>query len=152
MGIADPTIFLAGIIQGSQAGDGIETQDYRGALRDAVGHPSAFPGAAIVDPVAGHPTSVTYTDQQAHDCFFEFVQRAARADIVVAYLPHASMGTAIEMHEARRHGRFIVAVTPMAHNWVVRLTASWVLPDLAALKAACADGEFRERYFRHVRP
>lgn len=145
-----PTVFLAGIIQGSQAGIGIEAQEYRHVLRAALCEEAAFPNATVIDPVSDHPASPRYTDAQAHDCFYTNLQFAARADILVAYLPHASMGTGIELFEARRHRGFTVVITPMTHNWVVRLMARWVLPDLDAFQRACQRGDLRDHYFRHL--
>jgi hypothetical protein len=64
-----------------------------------------------------------------------------RADLVVAFVPEASMGTGIEMWEAARHGRAVVAITPLVHNWVVLLTARAIYPDREAFAAALAAGD-----------
>jgi hypothetical protein len=50
------------------------------------------------------------------------------------------MGTAIELWTAQKSDKPVIAVTPLIHNWVVRLTAQEVLPDLDSLIAAINDG------------
>ena len=44
-------------------------------------------------------------------------------DLLIAYVPEASMGTAIEMWEAHQHARVVVTITPLSHNWVVQITS-----------------------------
>lgn len=59
---------------------------------------------------------------------------------MIAYLPHASMGTAMEMWEAFNVGIYIVAVTPFVHHWAVRFTANEILPDLDTLLVEIENG------------
>ena len=65
---------------------------------------------------------------------------AAQADLVIAYVPSASMGTAIEMWQAFRAGTPLVTISPMAANWVVRFLSDAVLPDLGAFANWVCDG------------
>ncbi len=55
------------------------------------------------------------------------------------------MGTAIEMWEAHRQGKAVVAVSPLSHNWAVKFLSHAVYPDLDALEAALASGELERR-------
>lgn len=137
-------IFLAGIIQGSHAGDGTHPQDYREPMRRAL--LEAFPGAEIYDPVAEHPASVGYGEDKGRQVFFGLMDAAARHDLLAAWLPLASMGTAIEIWEAGRAGVFVAAVTPMRKNWVIRFLCDALYPDLAALERACRDGSLRAAF------
>jgi len=77
---------------------------------------------------------------QQRQAFFSLVETAASIDLLVAYLPQASLGTAIEMWEAYHHGRVVVAITPLRENWVVNLLARAVLPSIEAFEAFAADG------------
>jgi hypothetical protein len=52
------------------------------------------------------------------------------------------MGTAIEMHEARRGGAVVLAVTPLTANWVIRAYSDRIFPDIAALTQFLASDEF----------
>jgi hypothetical protein len=65
-------------------------------------------------------------------------------DVVVAFLPEASMGTAIEIWEAFRHGRRVVTISPLERNWVVRYCSHLVLEDFSALEQALEDGTFQQ--------
>lgn len=124
-------VFLAGIMQGSRADDGIEGQDYRVAISQAlIDH---IPGVDIIDPFARNPDSVDYNLERARQTFVANTALAAEADVLIAYLPQASMGTAIEMWTAYHARKYIIAVTPLEHNWVVKVTADEVLPDLKSL-------------------
>jgi hypothetical protein len=64
---------------------------------------------------------------------------------VLAFVPEASMGTAIEMWEARRHGRAVIAVSPMHLNWAVKFLSDALYADLDELEAAIRDGALAAR-------
>jgi molybdopterin converting factor small subunit len=135
-------VFLAGIMQGSRADDGIEGQDYRTAISQAlVDH---IPGVEIIDPFARNPDSVDYNLERARQTFVTNTALAAEADVLIAYLPQASMGTAIEMWTAYHAQKYIIAVTPLEHNWVVKVTANEVLPDLTSLLDLIQNGRLAE--------
>lgn len=131
-------IFLAGIIQGSIADAAIHDQDYRARIKAIIA--DALPEAAVYCPVENHPASLDYDDDQGRRVFEQHVWMARDSDLVVAYLPSASMGTAIEMWEAHRKGTPIVAITPLAVNWVVRFLCDLVVADLEEFEAAARDG------------
>ncbi len=131
-------VFVGGIMQGSRRGGGIDDQDYRQAIAEAV--VGRYPAAEIVDPNELHPDGVDYDDEQARKTLLEMFDLAAQADLVVAYAPQASMGTAIEMWQGFQAGAPVVTISPMTTNWVVRHLSSVVLPDLAAFRAWLAGG------------
>ena len=58
----------------------------------------------------------------------------------MAYLPEASLGTAVEMWEAYREGVPVVTISPMRINWVVDLLSSVVCDDLDAFAAWASEG------------
>eukprot|EP00771_Trimastix_marina_P001630 gnl/Trimastix_PCT/2712.p2 GENE.gnl/Trimastix_PCT/2712~~gnl/Trimastix_PCT/2712.p2 ORF type:complete len:145 (-),score=32.88 gnl/Trimastix_PCT/2712:16-450(-) len=116
--------FLAGVIQGNNQGQGMESQDYRTQLQEII--QMHDPTAEILDPWDLTPgmEPPTTTDRIRY-VFEENVRRAANdADIVVAFVPHASMGTSIEMYEAWRKGKRVYCITPLKTNWVCRLYTS----------------------------
>ncbi len=121
-------IFIAGIMQGSMKGHGIQEQDYRKLIREAI--EAQHPEAEIVDPFSLFPDSVTYDDQRAKQVLFEMAAEAGSADIVIAYLPKASMGTALEMIRAYDHGKTILSITPMKANWLIRAISTKIFPSL----------------------
>jgi hypothetical protein len=71
-------------------------------------------------------------------------------DLVIAFVPEASMGTAIETWEACRHGRAVITITPLVHNWVVQLTSLAVYRDREAFEAALTGGEIDRLLLRHA--
>ncbi len=131
-------IFLAGIMQGSRQDHLIDAQDYRNKITQAL--EANVANVRISDPYALHPDSIYYGLEQVRDTFESFTTMASEADVVIAYLPEASMGTAIEMWSAHKSKKPVIAVTPLTHNWVVRLAAEAVLPDLDSLITAINDG------------
>jgi len=76
-------------------GHGIQGQDYRQLICDAV--KIHHPDAEIIDPFSIFPDSVKYNERRARQVFFTMAAEAGSSDIVLAYLPKASMGTALEM-------------------------------------------------------
>jgi hypothetical protein len=47
-------------------------------------------------------------------------------DLLIAFVPEATMGTAIEMWEAARHGRVVVTISPLDLNWAVQFCSDLV--------------------------
>lgn len=126
-------VFVAGIMQGSRIDRWIDDQSYRQAITRAI--LERYPDAEIVDPNELHPRGVDYGDELARETLIAMAELAARADILVAYAPHASMGTAIEMWQAFRAGAIVLTISPLDANWVVRHLSDAVLPDLEAFHA-----------------
>jgi len=136
------TIFIGGIIQGSRNDTSIHPQDYRERLRTVL--EETCPDWTIVDPVEMHPDSISYDSTTSIEAFAELVQTAARSDLLIAYLPEASMGTAIEMWECKRAGVPIVCITQMPTNWTVQVTATAILSSLEEFKDFVGDGNLHK--------
>ena len=132
-------VFLAGIMQGSKARKGIHRQDYRQRLQRAI--EAHVPGVEVYCPWTHHQQSVDYGDDHGKGVFLRHNRMAAEMDVLVAYLPEASMGTAVEMWEAYRHGRIVISISPMSRNWTVRYLSRAIYPDLAAFEEAAQSGE-----------
>ena len=132
-------IFLAGIIQGSIPEGTIHRQDYRGRIKSILA--KFLPGADVYCPIENHPQSLGYDDRRAQDVFSGHVKKAAESDLLITYIPEASMGTAVEMWEAYKNGTPIVTISPLAENWVVKLLSSRVVPGLDEFEALAESGE-----------
>lgn len=143
--------FLSGVMGGSgtgtttEAGIKMESQDYRSLIRKAI--LAADPQAHIIDPLElgeiraaqlypqGTPASKQWTDDSdVRDLFSDVLTAATTCDIIVCYLPCASMGSAIELHEARKAGRQILCICSeeMTSNWVVRCYSDVVFTSIDA--------------------
>ena len=133
--------FLAGIMQGSHLGEVLHHQGYRERLKQLLA--DYFPAADVYDPLADHEDSLQYDDAQGRAVFQHHNDMCRQVDVVIAFVPEASMGTAIEMWEAYQHGRIVVAVSPLVHNWVIRFCSHRVFPDFSALEAAFATGQLQ---------
>jgi hypothetical protein len=130
-------VFIAGIMQGSRTDRGIDVQDYRREITRIL--QSHVPGVEIVDPVVLHPDSVDYSPEQAKQTLLEMVALASQVDVLIAYVPAASMGTALEMWHAYRGNVRVYTVSPLADNWVVRSLSERVFPDMAAFATFVAS-------------
>jgi hypothetical protein len=131
-------VFLAGVIQGSHRGLELHDQSYRQRLKQILA--AQAPDATLTCPIELHPTAIDYGPEEQRRAFFGLVDTASQADILVAYLPEASLGTAIEMWEAHHHGRVVVVISPMRDNWVIILLAVAVVPSLEAFEAFVREG------------
>ena len=121
-------LFIAGIMQGSIQGKGIQTQDYRQMIATAV--KTNHPDTEIVDPFSLFPDSVEYDDTRARQVLFAMAAEAASADVMTPYLPAASMGTTLEMIRAYDNGKYIISISPMDKNWVIRAVSSQIFSTL----------------------
>jgi hypothetical protein len=135
-------IFLAGIMQGSMVELAIHPQDWREAIKELLAR--HVRGASVYCHFSRHPNSVSYDLPDIRRTLAEGLERARRCDLLIAYLPAASMGTAVEMHEAYRSGAMILAVTPLSSNWVVRAYSDRVFADVGELEAFLAGGDLAE--------
>lgn len=131
-------VFIAGVMQADRTDRLLEAQDYRQKISQALQRMS--PEVEILDPFALHPNSVSYDEETARNTFLHLTKLAGTADLLIAYLPKPSMGTAMEMWQAYQSQAYIVAVTPYVHHWAVRFTANEVLPDLETLLAHIENG------------
>ncbi len=121
-------IYIAGIMQGSRQDHDIQGQDYRQLIREAV--QVHHPEAEFYDPFSRFPDSVTFDERRANEALFEMADAAGSADMVIAYLPQASMGTALEMIRAYDNGKTVISISPMAKNWLIRAVSARIFPSL----------------------
>ncbi len=133
-------VFIAGIMQGSRMDRYIDDQDYRRSIAEALRERRA--DIEIMDPNELHPNGVDYGDELAQATLLEMANLASQVDLVVAYVPEASMGTALEMWKAFEADVPIVTISPMSANWVIKHLSSVVLPDMDAFRVWVADGRF----------
>jgi len=135
------TIFIAGIIQGSKKGKVLHNQDYRKDLKRILS--KHFPKARIIDPVAVHPESVYYTFETGKKVFHNSIKQALASDLVIAYLPEASMGTAIEMWECHKKKIPVWTISALKENWVVKFLSKKVFSSTKELESYLEKGRGR---------
>jgi len=133
-------IFIAGIMQGSLKDKGMGNQDYRESIRQLVNE--VHPEYKILDPYSLFPDSVEYDPERARQVLLELAEEAGKSDVVVAFLPEASMGTALEMIRAYDNGKPIISISPMSENWVVRGLSRHVFPTFDDFSAWVRNGGF----------
>lgn len=152
-----PQVFISGAMQGSsQQTAGVEDlgpQNYRSHIRGII--EVVLPGATIVDPLvvftsemlptAGLSEKEVFADDAAVTRVFgEVVKMAADSDVVISNLPVASMGSAVELWEARKHGRVVITISPMRDNWLIRSTSDHNFETMEAFERGLAGVLRRE--------
>ena len=131
--------FLAGIMQGSHTTAALHDQEYRPRIAQLLHE--HFADAEVYDPLAEHNGSLGYGEATGREVFFGHNLMCRQIDVLVAFLPEASMGTAIEMWEAFRHGAAVVSIGPLRVNWSVRFLSHAIYDDVEAFAAAIRSGE-----------
>jgi len=131
-------VFIAGIMQGSLPGVEVHGQGYRSTIREII--LARHPEAEIIDPWELHRESPSYDAERGKRTFLELIEEAGRADIVVAYLSHPSMGTAIEMWRAYEKGASVLTISPLAENWVVKFLSTQVFVTLEEFQTFVKEG------------
>ncbi len=131
-------IFLAGIMQGSHVGLALHNQDYRERIRALL--EEHIPAADVYDPLADHRDSLDYDDQRGRSVFMHHNQLCSQIDVLLAFVPQASMGTAIEMWEAYRHGRVVITISPLEHNWAIKYLSHQLYATVEDFESALASG------------
>jgi hypothetical protein len=136
-------IFLAGIMQGSHTEAILHEQEYRSRLKDLLAR--HLPAAEVYDPLADHAKSLEYGERKGRDVFFRHNLMCREVDVLLAFVPSASMGTAIEMWEAYQHGAAVVTISPLKLNWAVKFLSHVLYADLEEFSAALEDGSLSKR-------
>ena len=131
-------VFIAGVMQGTRPGAGIVPQTYREEITQILRQ--FDPGVEIWDPNRIHPNGVNYDRERAKRTLLEMAELAAAADCLVAYVPEASMGTAIEMWQAYRAGIPVYTISPLTENWVILTLSTEIFPDISAFADFVASG------------
>ncbi|MDP6636855.1 MAG: hypothetical protein QGG42_18300 [Phycisphaerae bacterium] len=131
-------VFLAGIIQGSLSEARIHAQDWRTPIKRILAEHR--PDAEVYCHYSLHPNSITYELPEIIETLSEGFQQAADCDLLIAYVPSASMGTAVEIYEAARNNAIVLTISPMAPNWVLRAYSDEILPDVEAFEQFIASG------------
>ena len=132
------SVFLSGVMQGSNADNSLHAQDYRQELRKVIS--ATHPEAEVVCPAELNPDSVAYDTEAARRAFMGELDLAAESDVLVAYAPVATMGTAVEMYRAHAAGRLVYTISPMATNWAVRFLSAQVFADLGTFETFVREG------------
>ena len=135
--------FLAGVMQGSHTEAAIHDQGYRERIKQLI--EAHFPQAEVYDPLADHSESIAYDEPTGRDVFFRHNEMCRKVDVLVAFLPEASMGTAIEMWEAYQHGAAVITISPMEHNWAVKFLSHELYHDVEQFQAALKSGRIAGR-------
>jgi len=113
-------------------------QDYRSRIAAVL--QAHVTGVEIWDPNRLHPDGVNYGREEAKRTLVEMAELAARADCLIAYVPEASMGTAVEMWQAYRAGVPVYTISPLTDNWVVFTLSTEVFSDLESFAGFVAAG------------
>jgi len=131
-------VFLAGIIQGSLSEATIHDQDWRTPIKRILAE--HHPEAEVYCHYSVHPNSITYDLPEIKETLADGFQRSADCDLMIAYVPSASMGTAIEIYEAHRNNAIVLTISPMAPNWVLRAYSDEIFADIPAFETFIANG------------
>ena len=140
-------VFIGGIMQGSRHENTLDPQTYRHIIGDCLR--AHLAQVEVIDPFQLHPASLGYGRDLARQTLIALAQEAGRADAVIAFVPEASMGTALEMWEAHQGHKPIFTISPMQHNWVVQCLSTQVFATLEEFCAFVTCGDF-ERALRQI--
>jgi hypothetical protein len=132
-------IFIAGVMQGNRTDNQIYSQNYRKEITDIL--TPIIHDLEIVDPDITDPNRLQYTNEQAAEMFFRYSFMAGEVDLLISYIPEASMGSAVEMWEAWKNKKPILTISPLKLNWVVKLLSTRVFSTIEEFKAACQNGD-----------
>ncbi len=132
--------FIAGIMQGSKIGLELHAQDYRKQIKTSISR--AFPNSSVYDPFEHNEDSLNYASEIAKRVFLSHNRMCGtEIDVLIAFVPEASMGTAIEMWEAWQNGSVILTISPLTTNWVIKFLSDVCYPDLDSFLRSLDSGE-----------
>ena len=132
-------ILLAGVMQGNRRDGNIYSQNYRQEITAILSR--HFTDVEVIDPDKTDPERLTYSHEQAAKMFFKYCKIAGEVDLVISFLPEASMGSACEMWQAHSNNIPIITISPLIHNWVVKLLSQKIYTSIEEFEIACTTGE-----------
>jgi hypothetical protein len=135
-------LFVAGIMQGSLPGVEVHSQDYRVRVKQMVN--AHYPEIEVICPWELHPNSPDYGPDKAKETLLAMAELAGQCEIVVAFLPQASMGTALEMCRAYDGQCTILTISPLRSNWVVQSLSDRIFPTLEEFEAYVVGGRLMD--------
>ena len=92
----------------------------------------------------GRLDSIDYDDATGRQVFYHHNRMCSEVDVVLAFIPEASMGTAIEMWEAYQNGRAVIAISPLSHNWAIKYCSHHIYPDFNTFEQSLVSGHLAE--------
>lgn len=126
-------VFIAGIMQGSRNDKKIFTQNYRTRIIEMI-RQKYGQNIEFIDPDETDPDRLSYNTAQAKEMFIKYCHIAGTVDLLISYIPKASMGSAIEMWSAYSNNIPIITISPLEHNWVVKSLSNEIFSSIAELK------------------
>ncbi|CAE8589466.1 unnamed protein product [Polarella glacialis] len=139
--------FISGVMIGSkhklvEVEKDLHNQDYRARLAEIICR--VDPQAEIVDPLDivkafAESKGISLDDLNLKDSLVaaaldEIVAIIPSCHVIISNLPEASMGSAVELWEAKRSGLLIFTVSPMTSNWTIRAVAKRNFQDFDDLE------------------
>lgn len=140
------SIYITGIQRGSKKE--LHPQTYRKQIIDAIRE--TWDSATLQCPTIDESRD---KEEQLKDTVKEFEQRLSllkKANIIVAYIPEASMGSAIELYNASLRGKYVVTISPMRSNRIIRLFSHDIYDSVESFINACQVGKFKKDYSRFI--
>lgn len=117
-------------MKGGIINEGLFDQSYRSKLHILI--KNIYPNAEIIGYDELYPEGVDGFEEKD---FFELIEQASGSDVIIAFLPTASMGTAIEIWEAYKKGKIVLTVSPLKRTWTVKFLSSYVFDDIQSLES-----------------
>jgi hypothetical protein len=133
-------VIVVGILRGSRRGMRFHSQTYRKQIKALLD--KHVPGVEIYSPIESAQDMHDYGFVKGIEAFFDMVRRASQYDALVAYIPEASMGSAIMMWEAYRNQRMVVAISPLEDNRTVKALSTALCKNMKEFTAFVTSGRF----------
>jgi len=134
------TFYLSGVMQGSLKDNSRVSQEYRQILKDLILR--SYPDAKILCPAELFPDAPTQDEVLAKSIVPQCAEIASSTDVLVAFLPEASMGTAVELWEAYKSSRINIVISPMRHNLMLKAVSDVIVPSIEEFGKFISDGNF----------
>ncbi len=140
-------IFVSGIVHGSRENE-VYPQCYRKRIVDVI--EKSWQNAIISCPSIVHSKSSTETLTETVKAFEQQLSLLKKSDIVVAYIPEASMGAAIEIYNASLRGKYVVTITPLQTSRIIKIFSHDIYDSVDSFEQACEIGKFKKDFSRFI--
>ena len=140
-------IFVSGIVHGSREND-VYPQCYRKRLVDVI--EKSWETAIVSCPSIANSKTSTESLTDTMKAFELQLSSLKKSDIVVAYIPEASMGAAIEIYNASLRGKYVVTITPLQSSRIIKIFSHDIYDSVDSFEQACEIGKFKKDFARFI--
>lgn len=137
-------VYIGGTMRGSVSGDSFVDQNYREEIAEIL--ETHNKDILVFDPLEDCDVEASNKAdfETGKKVFFGEIDEVCDCNLLIVYLPEASMGSAIEMWMADERHIPIISITTMKENWTIKFLSNKIFSSMKEFRQAVEKGIVEE--------